>query len=789
MKCRVCGRELDPTKSYCDKCGSPVDLNDSKDSGEFSWNTLDFPKPKKPKDIEISWPDMNRGRNNFMSVDASEGFVPSAGGFTAPQKSRAAEASVQQGFVRSQSVQQPVQPAQTQNFVPPQGFAQQGFVRSQSVQQPQSFSQPQMSWTMPMSAWSVPPQQQVVMPQPVQQPQSFVPPQGFAQQSYVQPQSVQQPQSYTQPVYVAPVYVPQQPAAAQVQTQPLYMTQSVPQTTLMPGIQMPQGAPQVVQQPVQQAAPHVQTHLPRYETPVLNQTVEETKKADIDDWLSEQLSDRTADDRFFTFTKQGEDFQKQLDAQYEKYRVKYDAEEPAKPEGKPQPDIEVPASKVPAKKAPEQTIIFEGENRKAVIPQNTEEMSKVSDSLFSGGEPLTDFDRMIVNGTTDPEDLGDSTLAISKERLREEIEEVSKKVEEAYSNVIESTDGLKDGKQKRLEAMAAARAAFFAAADAALEDDDSSTKKTRRGAAPVTEEKKEAPAEEPEAPAAEVPETPSAEAPEEEDAVSQIIPPMDDTIQAGVSDNTFRTSVPQQDINDLFEKWDRAYEEEEPEPEKKRHPILTLIIIILLFILADFLVLRFMSDGPVRGFFNKVNTKVEETVDTVKNKFSKKPAEENPLIAAAAEVNNHIGQITFDSAKSKYNANTQYDYGDDLKNSEAVSDEEILKKVVKTIVGYNSSWISYVNTTTDLSCLNYLKTDGRAYRAAATFDGLGKITEEYKKLNIGEIRGSEDFIYVFTDESIVIKENGSGTTVNSKMLYRLQLVNEDYKIIDYDTLS
>jgi len=780
MKCRVCGRELDPTKSYCDKCGSPVNLSDSKDSGEFSWNTLDFPKPKKPKDIEISWPDMNRGRNNFMSVDASEGFVPSAGGFTAPEKAPAADPVVQQGFVRPQSapqsVQQSPQPSQTQNFVPPQGFAQQGFVQPQSVQpqpvqQPQSFSQPQMSWTMPMSAWSLPAQQQVVMPQPVQQTQSFVTPQGF-----VQPQPVQQPQSYTQPVYVAPVYVPQQPAAAQVQPQPLYVTQSVPQTTLMPGIQMPQGAPQVVQQPVQQAAVPVQTQLPRYETPVLNQTAEETKKADIDDWLSEQLSDRTADDRFFTFTRQGEDFQKQLDAQYEKYRSKYE-EEPAKPERRPQPDIEVPASKVPAKKAPEQTIIFEGENRKAVIPQNTEEMSKVSDSLFSGGEPLTDFDRMIVNGTTDPEDLGDSTLAISKERLREEIEEVSKKVEEAYSTVIESTDGLKDGKQKRLEAMAAARAAFFAAADAALDDDDSG--KTGKEAAPLKEEEPAAPAEE----------ILRAEAPAEEDAVSQLIPPMEETIQAGVSDNTFRTSVPQQDINDLFEKWDRAYEEEEPEPKKKRHPFLTLIIIILLFVLADFLVLRFMSDGPVRGFFNKVNTKVEETVDTVKNKFSKKPAEENPLIAAAAEVNEHIGQITFDGSKSKYNANTQYDYGEDLKNSEAVNDEEILKKVVRTVVGYNSSWISYVNTTTDLSCLNYLKTDGRAYRAAATFDGLGKITEEYKKLNIGEIRASDDFVYVFTDESIVIKEGGSGTTVNSKMLYRLQLVNEDYKIIDYDTLS
>ena len=189
MKCKVCGRELDPTKSYCDKCGSPVDLSDSKDTGEFSWNTLDFPKPKKPKDIEMSWPDMNR-KGNYMSGDATEGFVPSAGGFTSPQP-RAAETPKPQPAVQN------VQPGvQAQSFVPPQGFAQpQGFVHQ--VQQP--VQQPQMSWTMPMNAWSVPSQQQVAVPQPygVSQPvQGFVQPQPAVpvQQSFVSPQTA--PQSF-----------------------------------------------------------------------------------------------------------------------------------------------------------------------------------------------------------------------------------------------------------------------------------------------------------------------------------------------------------------------------------------------------------------------------------------------------------------------------------------------------------------------------------------------------------------------------------------------------------------
>ncbi|MBP5750800.1 MAG: hypothetical protein J6X24_08420, partial [Firmicutes bacterium] len=78
MKCKVCGYEFDSGREYCPMCGSkvPEDMR-RKEEEAMSWNTYDFPKPKKPEDIEMHWPSMDPSVS-VMKKDASEGFVRAA---------------------------------------------------------------------------------------------------------------------------------------------------------------------------------------------------------------------------------------------------------------------------------------------------------------------------------------------------------------------------------------------------------------------------------------------------------------------------------------------------------------------------------------------------------------------------------------------------------------------------------------------------------------------------------------------------------------------------------------
>ena len=250
MKCRVCGRELDPQKSYCDKCGTPVDLSDkdTRFDGEFSWNTIDFPKPKKPKDIEMAWPDMNRGAA-YVASDATEGFYtkPDApNDWPLPQSSQRQQAAGVSGqSVQPMSQTQPVQPVQSVQS-PAQISRQQQDERIASAVQNMDasiFTPQNMVWTMSQPA---------VRPQSVQQAQATVQAQA-APQATVQPQ-MQQAQSVQQQ---APMYYTQ-PAQMQ-QTQPVTPVQAPVYTQPVQPVQQMQQAPQqTVQTPVQQTVQPMQ---------------------------------------------------------------------------------------------------------------------------------------------------------------------------------------------------------------------------------------------------------------------------------------------------------------------------------------------------------------------------------------------------------------------------------------------------------------------------------------------------------------------------------------------------
>ncbi len=101
------------------------------------------------------------------------------------------------------------------------------------------------------------------------------------------------------------------------------------------------------------------------------------------------------------------------------------------------------------------------------------------------------------------------------------------------------------------------------------------------------------------------------------------------------------------------------------------------------------------------------------------------------------------------------------------------------------MIAYNSAWIDFVNSG-DEGCLNYLKADGTAYRKAIEFDKIGEQTQSFESFELGEARVSGDTVYLFVHEEIKIEEGGNESLSSDNLIYRLEKVGKDYKIVNYE---
>ena len=102
--------------------------------------------------------------------------------------------------------------------------------------------------------------------------------------------------------------------------------------------------------------------------------------------------------------------------------------------------------------------------------------------------------------------------------------------------------------------------------------------------------------------------------------------------------------------------------------------------------------------------------------------------------------------------------------------------------VVGTLIAYDSKWIDYVNNE-DTAVLDLTKTDSTAYKNTAGFKSVGKITEVFKKLEIGEIRQDETGFYIWAYEEIEVTDTGKLTKKN--WIYYMEPVVNQMKIVDY----
>ncbi|WP_312093384.1 zinc ribbon domain-containing protein [Aminipila sp.] len=259
--------------------------------------------------------------------------------------------------------------------------------------------------------------------------------------------------------------------------------------------------------------------------------------------------------------------------------------------------------------------------------------------------------------------------------------------------------------------------------------------------------------------------------------------------------------------------------------EKKWSPMaiaLAIIIALLVFEIAILGIKYFLPESSAAGFINdKLGVAVnwvdsfkdgqtpeeqkEDNKDKEDTKEASAPAQPDPtpnsdksaLIAEALAYNANIKSITADDSLVYME---QKDYGDrNINNSKTIEnniwyqDENgntvyYDKEIVKTIIQFDSSWIDYVNKK-DASVLEFTKEGSPASQNAKKSKLVGKVTETFDSLKIGEIRqGAERGFYIWVYESITINQSGTDSTNNYNYVYYLEPVEKQMKIVSYKKL-
>ncbi|HHX93075.1 MAG TPA: hypothetical protein GX688_05495 [Clostridiales bacterium] len=255
--------------------------------------------------------------------------------------------------------------------------------------------------------------------------------------------------------------------------------------------------------------------------------------------------------------------------------------------------------------------------------------------------------------------------------------------------------------------------------------------------------------------------------------------------------------------------------EERPVKSRKRGGVFKfLLILILLILLAEVAVIglrHYLPEHETTKSATRIEqtiiinakagvARVKELVDGLLAKtgwFGEEPdPEEDPYgvedddfdFAAVVRINNdNIESITI-SPKLHYDASKIYK-PEGLGDAAVVEDGGTRADIYGCIIAYNSTWVDYVNTGEDDTCFLYLLKDGPAYNAAASYTGAGEVSQRFEMLALGEVRTDGDFYYAFAREQIELEESGKTSKHAYAWVYRLQDVAGEIKIVDYTPIS
>ena len=500
-------------------------------------------------------------------------------------------------------------------------------------------------------------------------------------------------------------------------------------------------------------------------------------------------------DRFFTFSKKNEEFQKLLDREYEKLNRQIG------------PIMDRMAEEESTDAATDEEEV----SSKEAADEEESSSKEVTAEEEPSSEEATD-DEPSINGVTAEEES-----SVKQAAVEEKAAVGSEEVIEPEANVEATDDKKIIEAESHLSEMAQARAQFFG--DELIKDNETIIKKLET----VEPEDVQIPEHEPESDIeTDIEIQPETHSEPEKQTVQKSEPLAEDREQGVL---------------------DQQRDDEFAENSNKPHRIGQIILIIIAVILAaeiTILGIRYLlPESAAAKMIDKTQTQViktvtgwmdginelisgkdsnketlpderdmqqEEETDTIKPEAGENnvPAPDPaPMADKSALVTSQLGN-NVNIQQIKANETLIYqegkDYGlADLNNSKPISNNIWLTKedgttvyydqsVVGTIIAFDSQWIDYVNGNGD-SVLSLLKKDSAAYKKAISFSKIGKVKEVFKTLEIGEIRQGSGGFYVWVYEEIQITEKGATTDKKYNWIYYLEPVDGKMNIVNYFNLN
>lgn len=170
------------------------------------------------------------------------------------------------------------------------------------------------------------------------------------------------------------------------------------------------------------------------------------------------------------------------------------------------------------------------------------------------------------------------------------------------------------------------------------------------------------------------------------------------------------------------------------------------------------------------------------------------PSEDmDALIATLSDYNKNIKTVR---ANKELSFQSDKDYGvKDINNSVPIEKNiwrtegkgDIVyydREIAETLIAFDSKWIDYVNEG-NKEVLNLTKKDSKAYKNAVSFTKVGKIKETFELLEIGELRRGKNGFYAWVYEEITIEAGGKTNKKEYHWIYCLEPVGDEMKIVNY----
>ncbi|MEG2198862.1 MAG: hypothetical protein RRY25_01050, partial [Anaerovorax sp.] len=274
--------------------------------------------------------------------------------------------------------------------------------------------------------------------------------------------------------------------------------------------------------------------------------------------------------------------------------------------------------------------------------------------------------------------------------------------------------------------------------------------------------------------------------------------------------------------------FDRKDVEEQP-PSRGRGGIIlrilaVIVVVLLIAQLACMGIQRFYPDSQVAKTIGKQQVKmveqIAEWVEIIKGSDQEKSkpdgekkaqgkdakgvidfgdvdttpvADKNLIIANNASRNSNIQSVIANDALA-YIVGKNYGVTD-INNSQPLTNNGWLKddqgnvtfydnEIVGTLMAFGSQWVDYVNAG-NKSVLDLLKPDSQAYKNAVNSTELGKITETFYRLEIGEIRQGENGYYIWCHEKKQLSQGGVGAENEYNWIYYVEPDGSNMKVVNY----